>query len=74
MPDMKSSWDPKRYPFRKPTDLKLQVGRVVNPPRTLKAGGVGEASFLPLSNAQKGTNLVPNSVGPVNDRGKGSSK
>jgi hypothetical protein len=74
MPDMKSSWDPKRYPVRKPTDLRQGVGRVINPPRTQKAGGVGEANLLPLDKTQSKVNIAPDGKGPVSDQGKGGRK
>ncbi len=75
MPEMKSSWDPKRYPIRKPTDTRLTVGRIVNPPRTQKAAGVGEANLLPLDKALNSkVHNAGNAKGPVSDRGRGGKK
>lgn len=58
-------WAPPSYPIRDPRSTKQQNGRIVNPPRALKLGGVGEARLLPTRNNGA------NAIGPVSDRGKG---
>ena len=66
------SWEPASYPVRTPTDLEQQVGRINNPPRTQRLGGVGERKIYPI------TKLIgdegPEPIRPVSDRGKGSGK
>lgn len=64
------SWEPRSYPVRDPRSTQQQVGRMVNPPRTQKLGGVGEASLINPEQKQKGTS-GPTGKGPVSDRGKG---
>lgn len=64
----KRDWQPSNYPVRTPTDLKQEIGRMNNPPRTLKIGGVGEARLIDTAKQQKGTTRT-NSIGPVSDRG-----
>lgn len=67
----KRGWAPGSYPVREPTNTKQEIGRIVNPPRTLKVGGVGEAR---LFNTEKKPNRGQSNVsgkGPVSDRGKG---
>jgi hypothetical protein len=65
----KGSWEPKGYPVRKPTDLKQEIGRIVNPPRTLEVGGRGEAKVFDTEKQKKGHREA--GKGPVSDRGKG---
>ncbi len=31
---------PDRYPIRDPRDVKMQVGRIANPPRMIEVGGL----------------------------------
>lgn len=64
----KRDWQPSSYPVRTPTDLKQEIGRMVNPPRTQKIGGVGEAKLIDVHKQQKGTG-GPSGIGPVSDRG-----
>ena len=64
------SWAPGSHPIRKPTDLKQQVGKIINPPRTLKVGGVGEARLIDTEKKPSGQSKVM-AKGPVSDRGKG---
>lgn len=67
---MAKGWAPGQHPIRKPTDTKQVVGKIVNPPRTLKIGGVGEARMFNPEKQQGGTGKVP-AKGPVSDRGRG---
>lgn len=66
------TWEPAAYPVRTPTDLDQQVGRIANPPRTQRLGGIGEKKVVGL------TKLIgdegPEPVRPVSDRGKGGGK
>lgn len=66
-------WAPSKYPVREPTNTKQVIGRMVNPPRTLKVGGVGEARLIDTQKKQAGTSKA-NNVGPVSDRGRGGRK
>lgn len=68
-----AKWEPKRFPVRKPTDLMQGVGRIFNPPRTLKLGGEGEAKVFRLDNVMPGVGVVPRGEGPVSDQGKGGA-
>ena len=67
---MADKWGPSSYPIRKPTDTKTSIGKIENPPRTLKIGGVGEAKLLNVEKKQMGT-TKRRGDGPVSDRGKG---
>jgi len=67
---MAKGWGPASYPIRKPTQTQQQVGKIINPPRTLKVGGVGEARLINTEKKQSGTSKVM-AKGPVSDRGKG---
>ena len=69
----KRNWSPSSYPIREPTNTAQEIGRIVNPVRTLKIGGKGEARLLDLEKKQKGT-AGPNANGPVSDRGKGARR
>jgi hypothetical protein len=62
------SWEPRAYPVRDPRSTQQQVGKIVNPPRTMKLGGKGEASLIDTEQKQKGT-MGPTGKGPVSDRG-----
>lgn len=64
------SWAPKQFPIRKPTDTKQVIGKLVNPPRTQKVGGVGEARVFNTEKQQGGTSKLTGK-GPVSDRGRG---
>ena len=67
---MAKGWGPGSYPIRKPTDLKTSTGKMENPPRTLKIGGVGEARVVNVTKQMAGT-TKRKGAGPVSDRGKG---
>jgi hypothetical protein len=63
-------WAPGQHPIRKPTDTKQVVGKIINPPRTLEMGGVGEARIFNTEKKRPGASKVM-AKGPVSDRGKG---
>lgn len=67
---MKKTWSPRSYKPRDPRSTQQQNGRVVNPPRALKFGGVGEASLINTDPKKAGT-VGPRGSGPVSDRGRG---
>ncbi len=67
---MAKGWAPGQHPIRKPTDTKQVVGKMVNPPRTLKIGGLGEARLFDTEKTLKGQSKIA-AKGPVSDRGKG---
>lgn len=69
----KRNWAPGSFPVREPTNTQQEIGRVVNPVRTQKIGGKGEARLLDTEKQQKGTG-GPNAIGPVSDRGKGARR
>ncbi len=66
----KRGWAPASYPVREPTNLKQAIGKMVNPPRTLKVGGKGEARLFDTEKKQAGTSKVM-AKGPVSNRGGG---
>ena len=69
----KRNWAPSSYPVREPTNTQQEIGRIVNPVRTVKIGGKGEARLLDTTKTQKGTG-GPSAIGPVSDRGKGGRR
>ena len=68
---MAKTWEPRSYSTRRPADTNQGLGRMVNPPRALKIGGRGEQTLYNVHMSQRGTNMGPNGVGPVSDRGAG---
>lgn len=66
----KRGWAPGSYPVREPTNTKQEIGRIVNPPRTLNIGGVGEARLFDTEKKVRGSNNVKGK-GPVSSRGGG---
>ncbi len=66
----KKGWAPGSFPVREPTNTKQEIGRMVNPPRTLKVGGVGEARLFDTEKKRSGTSNVKGK-GPVSSRGGG---
>jgi hypothetical protein len=67
----KKSWSPRSFPVRDPRNARQQNGRIINPPRALKFGGVGELTLFSSHPPTKRGTAGPNGVGPVSDRGSG---
>lgn len=65
---MKKSWAPPAYSIREPTDTAQERGRIVNPPRAMKIGGVGKRRFFRTETTEDG---LVGGKGPVSDRGRG---
>lgn len=69
----KKSWAPNSYPIRDARNPQQEIGKIINPPRANKLGGVSEMAFWDPEAGQKGTK-GPSGKGPVSDRGKGGRK
>lgn len=67
----KKTWAPRSYPVRDPRRPSQANGRIINPPRALKFGGVGEEALINTAKRRSGT-AGPNGVGPVSSRGGGN--
>ena len=68
----RDKWAPQSYPIRMPTTTQQQNGRMVNPPRTVKLGGKGEARLIGMTKLTGDDG--PSGKGPVSDRGKGRGR
>ena len=69
----KRTWAPQSYPIRDARDVAQEKGKIINPPRTLNMGGVGEAKTFDSTKPVVGTTMQKG-AGPVSDRGKGGRR